>query len=403
MMNRHRISRSGGQIYPLTVKAEVNLGNIVSSLAQSYYGEAVTLTATFSATPTGSAPMTGTVAFYDGNTYLGTEPLIAAGAADLRAVSGTSSLSTSSLSVGNHIITAVYSGDANYSTASTEYSVSVQVVAAVTSTTLTASTTAQGTTLIANVVVTSPGNPPVVGSVSFYDGSTLLGTEPVSNGVATLSVGALAPGSHSFSAVFSGSGTVSASTSSLVVSTDGPLVTGLRRYGFHWQPTYLLINFNGPLDPTSAQNPSNYQVLGPGGHRITVVSAIYDPATQTVTLVPAERLNIHWKYSLTVNGAAPSGLTNPSGVPLGGSGKGQVGSNYVTSITRSNLVGKASKLPTYYLVHKAPPRPSITLTSPQHAKVAVPKYTKVALHAAAVDHLLVTKSLQVPKKPLARH
>ena len=404
-MNRHRISRSGGQIYPLTVKAEVNLGNIVSSLAQSYYGEAVTLTATFSATPTGSAPMTGTVAFYDGNTYLGTEPLIAAGAAEPchAPVSGTSSLSTSSLSVGNHIITAVYSGDARYSAATVETPVSVEVVAAVTSTTLTASTTAQGTTLIANVVVTSPGNPPVVGSVSFYDGSTLLGTEPVSNGVATLSVGALAPGSHSFSAVFSGSGTVSASTSSLVVSTDGPLVTGLRRYGFHAQPTYLLLNFNGPLDPTSAQNPLNYQILGPGGHGITVVSAIYDPATQTVTLVPAERLNIHWKYSLTVNGAAPSGLTNPSGVPLDGSGKGQVGSNYVTSITRRNLVGKASKLPTYYLVHKAPPRPSITLTSPQHAKVAAPKYTKVALHAAAVDHLLVTKSLQVPKKPLARH
>src|SRR5271166_6389723 len=151
MMNRHRISRSGGQIYPLTVKAEVNLGNVVSSLAQSYYGAAVTLTATFSATPTGSAPMTGTVAFYDGNTYLGTEPLIATVAAALPAatgfmadaspmVSGTSSLPTSSLSVGNHIITAVYSGDARYSAATVETPVSVEVVAAVTSVALTTST-----------------------------------------------------------------------------------------------------------------------------------------------------------------------------------------------------------------------------------------------------------------------
>ena len=122
-----------------------------------------------------------------------------------------------------------------------------------------------------------------------------------------------------------------------------------------------------------------------------------------MTLVPAERLNIHWKYSLTVNGAAPSGLTNLSGVPLDGSGKGQVGSTYVTSITWRNLAGQASKLPTYGLVYKAPLRLGITLTSPQHAKVAVPKYTKVALHAAAVDHLLVTKSLRVPKKPLVRH
>ena len=77
--------------------------------------------------------------------------------------------------------------------------------------------------------------------------------------------------------------------------------------------------------------------------------------------------------------------------------------NYVTSITRRNLVGKASKLPTYYLVHRAPPRPAVTHTPQRDAKVTVPKYTKVALHAAAVDHLLMTKSLRVPKKPLARH
>ena len=67
---------TGGQIYPLTVKAEAISGTIVSSMPQSYFGEDVTLTATFSATAAGSAPMTGTVAFYNGNTYLGTEPLI---------------------------------------------------------------------------------------------------------------------------------------------------------------------------------------------------------------------------------------------------------------------------------------------------------------------------------------
>ena len=95
-------------------------------------------------------------------------------------------------------------------------------------------------------------------------------------------------------------------------------MTGVWRYGFHLQPTYLLLDFNGPLDPASAQNPSNYQIVGPGGHQITVVSAIYDSATHTVTLVPAERLNIHRRYSLTINGTAPSGLTNPSGQLLDG-------------------------------------------------------------------------------------
>ncbi len=389
---------TGGQIYPLKVKAAAVPGKIVSSPAQSYHGQVVTLTASFSATPAGSARMTGAVAFYDGNTYLGTEPLISTSAAALPAatvfkaaaspmVSGTSRLPISSLSVGNHIIKAVYSGDANYSTASTESSVSVQVVPAVTRVTLSASTRPQGTTLTAAVVVTTPGNPPIVGTVSFYDGGTLLGTVPVSNGVASLNVGVLSPGTYTFSAFFSGGRTFLGSASELVVSTDGPMVRSVLRYGFHWQPTYLLINFNGPLDPTSAQNPSNYQIMGPGGDRITVVSAIYDPATRTVTLVPAGRLNLHWGYRLTVNGTAPAGLRNPSGILLDGAGNGHPGSNYVTSITWRNLAGQASELPALILVHAAPPRPVVTHTPPQHPKAV--------LHTVAVDHLLVTESLHV--------
>ena len=138
-----------------------------------------------------------------------------------------------------------------------------------------------------------------------------------------------------------------------------------------------------------------------------------------MTLVPAERLSIHWKYSLTVNSAAPSGLTNPSGVPLDGSGKGHVGSNYVTSIIWRNLAGRASKLPTYawFTGHPstAEHHPYVTaarqgggaeavkVVAAQHVKVVAAQHAKVALHAAAVDHLLVTKAVHLPKKPLARH
>ena len=48
-------------------------------------------------------------------------------------------------------------------------------------------------------------------------------------------------------------------------SLDGPQVTSVQRYGFHAQPTYLVINFNSPLDPSPAQNVSNYQIVGPIG------------------------------------------------------------------------------------------------------------------------------------------
>ena len=340
----------GSQNYMLAVNAKSIDGTIVTSLARSYYGQEVTLTATFEATPYGSAQMTGTVAFYDGKTYMGTEPFVAAGDP-----SGSSSLPTSSLAVGNHLITAIYSGDVNYPTATVQAPVDVEVIRAVTSTTLTAAAGPQGTTLTANVVVTSPGNAATVGTVAFYDGSNLLGIEPVKNGAATLSVGQLSAGVHSFRAVFSGGTSFGSSASSLVVSTEGPRVTRLKRHGFHRRPTYLYLVFNSPVDPSSAQNPSNYQILGPHGHRITVVSASYNSATHSVTLVPEERLNIHRRYQLTVNGTAPSGLASPSGILLDGAGNGQSGTNYVASITWKNLAGRASKLPTFSLVHPAHP------------------------------------------------
>jgi hypothetical protein len=159
------------------------------------------------------------------------------------------------------------------------------------------------------------------------------------------------------------------------------------RFGFHVQPTYLLLSFNGVLDPATAQNPVNYQILGPSGHGIKVVAAAYDSATHTVTLVPTERLNIHRRYFLTVNGAAPAGLSNPAGVFLDGAGNGQPGTNFVTTITCRNLAGRASKLPTLGLVRGAPPRPTNSLTLP-HSKI-------VSLHIAAVDHLLMTEALRV--------
>jgi hypothetical protein len=259
----------------------------------------------------------------------------------------------------------------------------------VTSTTLSASTSSQGTTLTAIVVVTSPGNPPIVGTVSFYDGDTLLATEPVSSGIATLNLGALSPGSHSFRAVFSAIGTLSTSASALVVSTDGPQVTSVLRYGYHIQPTYLLLEFNGPVDRVGAQNPSNYRIVGPGGRHIRVVAAIYDPVTHTVTLVPSERLSIHRRYSLTINGTAPAGLMNPSGTLLDGAGNGKPGSDYVTSLTWRNLAGRAHKLPTLAQVHAVRRRPASHQTSMHRSDPTV--------HPATVDRLLLTESLHVRK------
>jgi Bacterial Ig-like domain (group 3)/FG-GAP-like repeat/Abnormal spindle-like microcephaly-assoc'd, ASPM-SPD-2-Hydin len=89
--------------------------SLVSSLNPSNFGESVTLTAT--AIPEGQGVPTGTVNFLDGSKSLGIVTLNGGGVA---------TLTTTTLAVGTHSITAAYSGDANY-TASTS-PVLIQVV-----------------------------------------------------------------------------------------------------------------------------------------------------------------------------------------------------------------------------------------------------------------------------------
>jgi hypothetical protein len=60
----------------------------------------------------------------------------------------------------------------------------------------------------------SAGTP--TGTMSFYDGTTLLGTQPLSNNAATYTSSALATGTHSIDAVYSGDANFSAATSAAV-------------------------------------------------------------------------------------------------------------------------------------------------------------------------------------------
>jgi hypothetical protein len=335
---------TGSEDYLLTVKNATQSGVINSSSPEILYGQYTTLTATFSATGIGLAPMTGRVAFYDGTTYLGTAPLVltvnqtigsvaVSTATAPNSVSGQATLAENSLGVGDHVITAVYSGDVIYSSATSAIAVSLQVAPATTNSQLTAVTTPLGTTLTDDVVMTSTGNPPVGGTVTFYNDNTLLGVAPLSNGVATWNAGLLSVGQHTFRADFSGGATSEGSASVATVSTDGPRVVGLSRYGFGSEPTVISLNFDQPLDPASAENVANYQLLDGRGHQILIVAAQYDPATLTVTLRLQRRLPLHRVYTLSVVGTGPNSLATSSGLPLDGSGRGQPGTNFVTKVT----------------------------------------------------------------------
>jgi len=130
-----------------------------------------------------------------------------------------------------------------------------------------------------------------------------------------------------------------------------PTVTSLLRFGFHAQPTVLVLRFSTPLNALRAEDVRNYAIVTLGGsgrggsragHRIGVSLAVYDAATRTVTLYPSERLDVHNLYALTVRGTGARGLTGVTGRPLSGQGAGRPSTDYVARITRQLLEGPAS-------------------------------------------------------------
>jgi sugar lactone lactonase YvrE len=160
-----------------------------------------TITFSVNVASAGSTP-TGTVTLLDGSSTLASTSVNSGGNA---------TFAISTLAVGNHSITASYSGDS--SNASSVSSTLVEVVrdaTAPTTTTLIASANpAQaGATLRLTATLSVPaidqGEGSPTGNVTFLDGSTTLGTAPLSGGIATFSTSSLAVGAHTITASYAG-------------------------------------------------------------------------------------------------------------------------------------------------------------------------------------------------------
>ncbi len=126
--------------------------------------------------------------------------------------------------------------------------------------------------------------------------------------------------------------TVNATPTNPIVDQTGPTVTGFQRFGFHTSPTSVVLTFNEPLDPTTAENLSNYQLTTPSGANIPLSMAIYDPTLQSVTLVTQHRLSPRQVVLVNINGMAPSGVTDLGGNLLDGANNGMPGSNFVGTL-----------------------------------------------------------------------
>ena len=181
----------------------------------------------------GSDPQpTGTVTFQD-LTYQGLIATNTILATNAPLVNGLAAVTTSNLTarsnyLGNHFITALYSGDANFQTGS---AMLVQKVhAGPTTTTLKSSVPAPGSntvTFTATVSSSLSGSGKPTGQVSFWDGSTFLGQTPLNtNAIASFTMPLLSAGSHAINASYV-SDTVFASSTGSLIGTPTNVTAGL--------------------------------------------------------------------------------------------------------------------------------------------------------------------------------
>ena len=212
-----------------TVSQASTTTTVTSSTNPSVFGQSVTFTATVSVVSPGAGTPSGTVDFVDTTTSkdLGKVSLIGK----------TATVSTAGLSVGNHFITATYSGDTNFTGSSGSWTQTVSggqtVAKAGTITVVTSSINpsmfGQSVLFTATVNVLSPGAGTPTGMVTFEDGSSSMGTGSLISGTATFATSSLTVGTHIITAVYSGDTNFSGSNSATFIETIEPVTpTGLQ-------------------------------------------------------------------------------------------------------------------------------------------------------------------------------
>jgi hypothetical protein len=218
---------SGDRVHSVTFNLTVSPNAAVIGTSTALSASSTSVTAgsdvTLSAMvkqASGTTQPAGTVTFYDNGNPLGTASLS----------SGTATLNTSALAAGSHMIAASYAGTSSFS-ASSSNTVSVTVNAGSVDTTTVLATSASTLTQNSAVTLTAKvqqavGTATPNGSVTFYDGSTAIGTSTLSGGVATLSTNAFPIGADSVFAVYSGANGFNSSSSNPVIITVKPAVVG---------------------------------------------------------------------------------------------------------------------------------------------------------------------------------
>ena len=279
---------------------------------QHTWAQPIVFTVTIGATAQG--PATGNVTFTASGLTdpIGTVPL----------VNGTATISTAGLatplSVGLHRITVTYAGDGNVPASTAIISQTVSPLP--TSMTLSTASIGQYMVLTATLSDLVPGVLPSSGAstaVKFVVGKTSLGSAPVSNGVAKLTikqntkVGGKPLAGQTVTATYTGSGgfgssganiTIAGTTTTAVTASPGPSVLG------------QLVTFTASVSPVSGafDDGGTVQFLVDGknfGSPVAPVGGIATITDDTLTLTP----NISKPHTITAVYSGDAAFSGSSG------------------------------------------------------------------------------------------
>ncbi len=216
----------GGLALARYLTADHALGTTASHTTLSAPAAQVGAPATLTATVTAAGTPTGTVTFLEGSTVLGAAPV---------GSDGTAIINPSSLPIGKHTITALYSGDAHCKGSSGVATLTITRATTTLLLSISGGSSILGIgppeTLTANFSSLSSLTP--TGTVTFLDGNKVLGTaaviEPSYGGIifagspqATFDLSSLPAGKHTFTARYSGDQNFAAGTGTLTITLPLP-------------------------------------------------------------------------------------------------------------------------------------------------------------------------------------
>jgi hypothetical protein len=202
---------------PVVIEKVIGADSVVTITASpnpATYGQTVSFRATVRPAQ-GSAIPTGTVVFSDGGTTLGPVPLDATGAA---------SFNISTLSVGTHTITASYNGSGNFDPSSATVNETITAIPTTLALTASPNPAALGQPVTIVAIANAVGSPQIPsGTVTFFDGSTVLGTATLgASGQASITITSLALGTHTLTATYPAGTIFGSSASSPIQETILP-------------------------------------------------------------------------------------------------------------------------------------------------------------------------------------